>query len=174
MGNFFVLATEAGGFGFNFDILGTNLVNLVIIIGVLVYFGRQFLGNILSERQSAIRSSIQEAEQRQKQAAESLADAQQNLAQAQAEAERLRKEAEERAQVVKEGILTQALKDVERVKADANRELSSEQDRAIAAVRRQVLAMALEKAEADLKGRLDESAQRALLDRSIAMLGGKS
>ncbi|MEM1254426.1 MAG: F0F1 ATP synthase subunit B, partial [Cyanobacteria bacterium P01_H01_bin.21] len=34
-----LLASEEGGFGLNFDILETNLINLVIIIGVLVYFG---------------------------------------------------------------------------------------------------------------------------------------
>ena len=31
---------EAGGFGLNIDILETNLINLVIIIGVLFFFGR--------------------------------------------------------------------------------------------------------------------------------------
>jgi F-type H+-transporting ATPase subunit b len=57
MGTVLLLATEAsreGGFGFNFDILETNLINLVIIIAVLFYFGRGFVGKILTERRSGI------------------------------------------------------------------------------------------------------------------------
>jgi len=56
MGTVLLLATEAsgeGGFGLNFDILETNLINLVIIIAVLFYFGRGFVGKILTERRSA-------------------------------------------------------------------------------------------------------------------------
>jgi F-type H+-transporting ATPase subunit b len=65
MGTVLLLATEAsgeGGFGLNFDILETNLINLVIIIAVLFYFGRGFVGKILTERRSAIQEAIQEAE----------------------------------------------------------------------------------------------------------------
>ncbi|NJK69970.1 MAG: F0F1 ATP synthase subunit B, partial [Microcoleus sp. SU_5_3] len=42
MGTVLLLATEAsreGGFGLNFDILETNLINLSIVIGLLFYFG---------------------------------------------------------------------------------------------------------------------------------------
>lgn len=30
----------AGGFGFNTNLLDTNLINLAVVIGVLVYFGK--------------------------------------------------------------------------------------------------------------------------------------
>ena len=30
----------AGSFGFNTDILATNLINLIVVIGVLVFFGK--------------------------------------------------------------------------------------------------------------------------------------
>ena len=55
MGTVLLLATEAsgeGGFGLNFDILETNLINLVIIIAVLFYFGVRIVGKILTERRS--------------------------------------------------------------------------------------------------------------------------
>jgi len=47
MGTFLLLAAEAheaaekGGFGINFDIFEANLINLAILIGVLIYFGRK-------------------------------------------------------------------------------------------------------------------------------------
>ena len=111
MGTVLLLATEAsreGGFGFNFDVLETNLINLVIIIAVLFYFGRGFLGKILTERRSSIEQAILEAEKRQKDAAAALAEQQQKLTQAQAEAERIRTASEETAKKAKEAILAQA------------------------------------------------------------------
>ncbi len=172
MVNFFLLATE-GGFGFNFDILDTNLVNLAIIIGVLYYFGRQFLGKILSERRANIEEAIQDAERRQKEAADALSEAQSNLAQAQAQAEQIRKKGEEQAKAAKEAILEEAAQDVERLKAEASRELETEREQAIAEIRQRIFSMALEKAESEINNKLDESAQQELINRSITMLGGR-
>ena len=31
---------SAGGFGFNTDILATNPINLSVVLGVLIYFGK--------------------------------------------------------------------------------------------------------------------------------------
>lgn len=175
MGTVVLLATEAshhGGFGLNFDILETNLINLSIVIGILFYFGRGVITKILSERRAGIEEVIQEAENRQKQAADALAEQQQKLTQAQAEAERIVAAAQERAKGLKESMLAQAAKDVERMKAQSTEDLNSERDRAIAQLRSLVTAMALERAEAQLKDCLDEKAQQSLIDRSLALLGG--
>ena len=182
MGIFLVLATAAsevhselaeGGVGLNIDILETNLIILEFIIGVLFYFGRCFLGNILSQRLAAIETAIKEAEKRQKDAAAALSDAQQKLTQAQAEAERIRRSAEERAKVAKEAILAQAAKDVERLKADAARDLNSDLDRVLKELRQRVAALALQQVESQLKSQLNEGTQQQLIDRSITMLGGR-
>ncbi|MBD2311522.1 F0F1 ATP synthase subunit B [Desertifilum sp. FACHB-1129] len=177
MGTFWLLATEAaeaheGGFGLNFDLLETNLINLVIIIGVLFYFGRGFLGKTLSDRQAKIEAAIKDAEKRQKDAAAALAEQQQKLAQAQAEAERIRKQAQDNAQRAKEEILAQSVKEVERLRETATQEMNVERERAIAELRQRVATMALARAEAQLKEQLDEDRQQRLVDRSIAMLGG--
>lgn len=38
-----LFATEsAAGFGINSNILETNLINLLIVVGILVYFGKGF------------------------------------------------------------------------------------------------------------------------------------
>ena len=175
MGNFWLLAhAEAAGFGLNLDIFETNLINLAIVIGVLVYFGRQVLGKILTERSENIESAIADAEKRQKDAAAALAEQQQKLAEAQAEANRIRAEAETKAKAAKEVILAQAKKDVERLQAEAVQDLSSAQDRAIAELRQRATQMALQKAESHLKTQLDEGKQQKLIDRSIALLGGGS
>jgi F-type H+-transporting ATPase subunit b len=183
MGTFSFLATAAaevaaeggseGGFGLNFDILETNLINLAIIIGVLFFFGRKFLGKILSERRAKIEEAIRDAEKRQKDTAAALADAQQKLAKAQGEAEKIRASAEESAQTARAAILEAAAKDVERMRETAVQDLNAERERAIRELRQRVVALAMERVESQLRDRLDESAQQHLVDRSIALLGGR-
>lgn len=165
-------ALEEGGFGLNFDLLDTNLINLVIIIGVLIFFGRKFLGETLSARQQQIRSSIQDAEERKKKAAAELAEQQQRLAQAKTDARKLLDQAEQRAESARQAILAQAEKDIERLRADAQKDLTSQQERIAAELRQRVAELALQRVEERLKSELDETAQQRLVDQSIAMLGG--
>ena len=177
VGNLYLAAEAAAengseGFGLNFNILETNVINLAILIGLLVIYGRKFVGNILSERRAKIEQEIQEAEVRAKDAAAALADAQQKLAQAQAEAEKIRSNAQETAKKTKESILSGASQEVERIKVAANQEMDSEQAKAIAELRQRIAALAIERAESQLRERLDDPAQTQLVNRSIAQLGG--
>jgi F-type H+-transporting ATPase subunit b len=172
MTGIWLLATEEGGFGLNVDILETNLFNLVIIIGVLIYFGRKFLGSTLGTRLARIEESIQDAERRKKEAASALAEQQQKLAQAQGEARRILEAAEQNAARAREEILAQAKVDVEKMQAAAAQDFSSQQTRILRELRQRVVEMAMEKAEDDLPDRLTESLQHELIDRSISLLGG--
>jgi F-type H+-transporting ATPase subunit b len=165
--------TEASGFGFNFDLLDTNLINIAIIVAVLVYFGRGIVGKTLAERRSTIEAAIRDAEQRKKDAAVALADQQQRLAQAQTEAVRIRSAAEESAKSAREAILTQSEQDIERLQAAAVQDLASQQERIINELRQQVAAQAVQQVESQLRSDLNENAQQQLIDRSIAMLGGR-
>lgn len=160
-----------GGFGLNIDILETNIINIAILVGVLFYFGRKVISNILSERRFNIETEIKAAEQRAKEAAAALSDAQQNLTQSQAEAQRIRSSAEENAQAAKEAILARLAQDIERLKETATQDLNAERERAIASLRQQVVAMALQKVESQLQSGVDNAAQQQLIERSIALLG---
>ncbi|MBD2136609.1 F0F1 ATP synthase subunit B [Anabaena sp. FACHB-1237] len=182
MGNFLFLAAEAvhsemaegaaeGGFGLNLDILETNLINLVILIGILFYFGRNVLTNILNERRSTIESAIQDAESRLSEAKSSLTTAEEQLKQAQQEAQRIVNSAQEKAEAAKTAILAQAEVDVQKLQATAAADLNAERDRAIAQLKQQVVALALKKAESRLGEGISDDAQQTLIERSIAQLG---
>jgi F-type H+-transporting ATPase subunit b len=185
MGTFYRLATEAamgeltesgGGFGLNFDILGSNIINLVIVIALLVYFLRGLIGKILTERQSGIATAIQEAEQRKRKATEELANEQQKLAQSQQEAQRIRENAESSAKAAKAEILAHVALEIQRLRETATQDTTSSQERAILELRQQVAAQAIKQVEAELLKKLSNNpkAQQQLIDRSIALLGGKS
>ena len=165
---------EVGGFGLNFDILETNLINLSIAIALVVYFGRNLLGKILGDRRDAIETAIKEAEARKKAASAGLADQQQKLAQAQEEAAKIRASAQDAANKSREAILVKAEQDVQRMREAAVQDLNTEQERVINEVRQRIAALALQKAEGDLPGQLNDGVQQRLVDRSIALLGGGS
>lgn len=40
---------SAGGFGLNTNILGTNLINLSVVLGVLIYFGKGVCASCIFE-----------------------------------------------------------------------------------------------------------------------------
>ncbi len=167
------VAEHEAGFGLNFDILETNLINIAIIVGVLVYFGRGIVSKTLGDRRASIESAIRDADKRKQDAAAALADQQQKLAQAQGEATRIRAAAEESAKAARAAILAQSEQDIERLKASAAQDLNSQQERVISELRQRVAQMALEQVESQLRSNLNDGAQQQLIDRSIAMLGGQ-
>jgi F-type H+-transporting ATPase subunit b len=170
--NFLLLATaeESGAIALNPDILETNLINLLIVLVILFYAGRSFLGKVLTQRRAAIESAIQEATQRQQRAAEALADEQKKLAETQRECDRLRQQAEADAQKARETILAGIAADIEKLKAAANLEIATEQERVLTQLRQQVAEKALAEVRAYFARGLSDDQARTLIDRSIALL----
>jgi F-type H+-transporting ATPase subunit b len=160
-----------GGFGLNLNIFESNLINLSILVGILFYYGRNIVGNILSERRSKIAEQIQAVEQKKKDAVSTLAAEQKKLEEAQITAAKIRALAETNAQQAKATILAQGEKEVQRLKETAGKDLNSEQERAIAQLRERVVALALEGVESRMGSVLTDEAQRKLIDSSIAKLG---
>lgn len=175
MGVISYLATASeGGFHLNFDILETNIINLAIIIGFLYVYGGKFVGNILEERKSKIVADLEDAENRAKKAEAALTSAQKDLEQAQAKAVSIREDAKVAAEKTKADILAKGREEVEKLKASAVKELSTEQAKVVAELKQRIAQLALEKVEADLKSSLNDDAKSKLIDRSIAQLGGNS
>ena len=174
IGIFFLLNAEAGaenGFGFKFDIIEANLINLAIIFVLLIVYGGKVVGNILSERRAKIETEIKSAEARAKDSKDALAKAQKDLKDAQETAVTIRSEAEANAQKAKEAVLAKGEKEVERLKSSAAADLNSERERAIAQLRSRAVEMALQRVESRMGEVLNDDKQRQLIDRSIAQIG---
>jgi len=85
MGNFdqiFTLIAENRSITLNFDILETGVINIITLVAILVYVGRDFLGSILETRKNDIVTSVQDAEERLNEANTRLREAQKQLTQA--------------------------------------------------------------------------------------------
>lgn len=174
MMNLCYLAVEeaGGGFGISSDILGSNLINLAIVIGLLVVYGGKFIGNLLTERRNRIAQEIKEAEERAEKAAQQLSQAKENLNQAQAKAQQIKIDAEATAETLRAEILAQGEKDVERMRATAIQELDSERAKVVADLKRRIAVLALERAEQELNDRLNDDIQGRLISRAVEQLGG--
>jgi F-type H+-transporting ATPase subunit b len=178
--NFLILAMEAEaseaaheGIGLNLDFLETNVLNLAILLGLIVFYGRKVLGNLLSERRAKIAEALQEAESRQKQAAQALAVQQQKLAEAKAEAARILEAAQERAKAVQTEIAAQSAKDIERMRESAAKDMSNEESRVLGELKQRLVSLAIAEVESRLKSGLDPNVQGQLIDQNLAQLGGR-
>ena len=165
------LFAHHGGFGLNFNPLETNLINLVIVIGVLVWFLRGFLGGILDRRRQAILAELADAEKRLQSATAALSEAQQDLAAAQQKAEKIRLDGQARADAVQSESQQRTIEEMARMKEDATADLKAEASRVTDLLRREAARQAIEKALSSLPGKLDERAQASLIDQSIEKLG---
>jgi len=165
------LFAHHGGFGLNLNPLDTNLINLVIVIGVLTWFLRGFLGGMLDRRRQAILADLKEAEERLTTATAAVAKAQQDLAAAQEKAQQIRADGQARAQLVRAESEKRTIEEMARLREDATADLDAEAARVTDLLRREAARQAIDKALATLPGKLDASAQQRLIDQSIHTLG---
>jgi F-type H+-transporting ATPase subunit b len=78
----FTLLAEDEGIGLNLDILETGLLNIIALVGILIYTGKDFLGSLLEERKTTIVKGVQDAEDRLNEAQKRLSEAEKQLNQA--------------------------------------------------------------------------------------------
>lgn len=166
------MVEEGAGVRFNPDLLGTNALNIFLVLGLLIYYGRGFLGKLLGERQQTIAQTIQRAETAQKEAAATLKTAQHNLAQAQAMAEKLKQEGLAKAEQMRADLLALAAQEVERIGLQAQQSIELEQERTVATIRQRITELTLAYVTAQLQQRLTPEVQSRLIDQGIAQLGG--
>jgi F-type H+-transporting ATPase subunit b len=169
-----VVGAEEGGFGLNLNLFETNLVNLLIVIGIVVYFGKGFFTKTLGARSQAIETALGEAQRRREETAKALAEQQQKLKQAQAEAAQIVAKAEGDAQAAAAAIAAKSAEDLVRMRETAAADVSSEEARIMGELRQRIAELAMQQAAAQLPGRLNASAQQSLIDRSISIIGGQS
>ncbi len=157
--------------GLNLDLFETNIINLAIVIAALVWFLPKVLGGILEKRREAILSDLQDAEARLQEATLALSTAQQELTEAQKKAEQIRVDGKARADALRLESERRTVDEMARLQQGAVADLQSEADRVSDLLRRQTARLAVEKALAELPGKLDEGAQARLIDQSIRSLG---
>ena len=108
----FTLLAEHEGIGLNTDILETGLINILALLAILVYTGRDFLGSILEERKTTIVKGVQDAEDRLNEAQKRLSEAEKQLNQANLVISEIKNETIKTKKILLESDAFQAKKDL--------------------------------------------------------------
>jgi len=108
----FTVIAESEGIQLNLDILETGLLNILALIAILVYTGRDFLGSLLEERKTNIVKGVQDAEDRLNEAERRLSEAQKQLTQANVVIGEIKAETVSTKKVLLESDAFQAKKDL--------------------------------------------------------------
>lgn len=108
----FTLLANQEGIGLNLDILETGLLNILALVAILVFVGRDFLGSVLEERKATIVKGVQDAEDRLNEAQKRLSEAQKQLNQAHVVISEIKNETIATKKMLLEADATQAKKDL--------------------------------------------------------------
>lgn len=169
---FTILSDEVSknGIKFNFDLFETNIINIIILIIILIYLGKKFLGNILISRQDRVIYSIREAEERLEQSTKRFNEAQNQLNSAQIIIDQIKKEAQNTASNVRESILKQGRIDIERLLLNTKNYISNTELEIKRQIQQQITNLALQKVKTKLKNELDNDRQQKIINKSLEML----
>nr|YP_009572426.1 ATP synthase CF0 subunit I [Nyctaginia capitata]QBE87391.1 ATP synthase CF0 subunit I [Nyctaginia capitata] len=162
---------SAGSFGFNTDILATNLINLSVVIGVLIFFGKGVLSDLLDNRKQRILNTIRNSEELRGRAIEQLEKARARLRKVEMEADQFRVNGYSEIEREKMNLINSTYKTLEQLENYKNETIHFEQQRAINQVRQRVFQQALQGALGTLDNCLNNELHLRTINANIGMFG---
>nr|YP_009524749.1 ATP synthase CF0 subunit I [Macleaya microcarpa]AXR90918.1 ATP synthase CF0 subunit I [Macleaya microcarpa]AXR91003.1 ATP synthase CF0 subunit I [Macleaya microcarpa]AXR91088.1 ATP synthase CF0 subunit I [Macleaya microcarpa]AXR91173.1 ATP synthase CF0 subunit I [Macleaya microcarpa] len=161
----------AGSFGFNTDILATNPINLSVVLGVLIFFGKGVLSDLLDNRKQRILSTIRNSEELRGGAIEQLEKARTRLQKVEMEADQFRVNGYSEIEREKLNLINSTYKNLEQLENYKNETIQFEQQRAINQVRQRVFQQALQGALGTLNSCLNSELHLRTINANIGMFG---
>nr|YP_009485370.1 ATP synthase CF0 B subunit [Achlys triphylla]YP_009490606.1 ATP synthase CF0 B subunit [Dysosma versipellis]YP_009490689.1 ATP synthase CF0 B subunit [Dysosma delavayi]YP_009490770.1 ATP synthase CF0 B subunit [Dysosma majoensis]YP_009490936.1 ATP synthase CF0 B subunit [Dysosma aurantiocaulis]YP_009491019.1 ATP synthase CF0 B subunit [Podophyllum peltatum]YP_009491100.1 ATP synthase CF0 B subunit [Dysosma tsayuensis]YP_009491183.1 ATP synthase CF0 B subunit [Dysosma pleiantha]YP_0094913 len=169
---------SAGSFGFNTDILATNPINLSVVLGVLIFFGKGVcasclfqLSDLLDNRKQRILNTIRNSEELRGGAIERLEKARARLRKVEKEAEDYIVNGYQEIEREKINLRNSIGKNLERLENYKNETIQFEQQRAINQVRQRVFQQALQGALGTLNSCLNNELHLRTISANIGMFG---
>uniref|UniRef100_UPI0030DED7A7 ATP synthase CF0 subunit I n=1 Tax=Stenocoelium popovii TaxID=3079891 RepID=UPI0030DED7A7 len=162
---------SAGSFGFNTDILATNLINLSVVLGVLVFFGKGVLSDLLDNRKQRILNTIRNSEELRGGAIEQLEKARTRLRKVEMEADQFRVNGYSEIERERINFINSTSKTLKQLENYKNETIHFEQQRAINQVRQRVFQQALQGALGTLSSCLNNELHLRTIRANIVMLG---
>nr|QYB20824.1 ATP synthase CF0 subunit I [Callitris pyramidalis] len=168
--SFISLISFAEGFGLNTNILETNILNLSVVLGVLIYFGKGVLSNLLDNRKHKILSTIENSEELCKRAANQLDKARVRLREVEMRAREI--QVNGLSQIEKEkkdliNLFSVNLKQLENLKSETIR---FEQQSVMEKVQQQIFRQAVKRALETLNSRLNSKLHLRTIEHNINLL----
>nr|YP_010883491.1 ATP synthase CF0 subunit I [Ribes rubrum]WIU42596.1 ATP synthase CF0 subunit IWIU42768.1 ATP synthase CF0 subunit I [Ribes rubrum]WLD06341.1 ATP synthase CF0 subunit I [Ribes rubrum] len=162
---------SAGSFGFNTDILATNPINLSVVLGVLIFFGKGVLSDLLDNRKQRILNTIRNSDELRGGAIDQLDKARARLRKVEMEADQFRVNGYSEIEREKLNLINSTYKTLEQLENYKNETINFEQERAINQVRQRVFQQALQGALGTLNSCLNNELHLRTISANIGMFG---
>nr|YP_010733559.1 ATP synthase CF0 subunit I [Rhodotypos scandens]ARC98340.1 ATP synthase CF0 subunit I [Rhodotypos scandens]WEG92829.1 ATP synthase CF0 subunit I [Rhodotypos scandens] len=162
---------SAGSFGFNTDILATNPINLSVVLGVLIFFGKGVLSDLLDNRKQRILKTILNSEELREGALDQLEKARARLRKVETEADQFRTTGYSEIEREKFNLINSTYKTLEQLENYKNETIHFEQQRAINQVRQRVFQQALQGALGTLNSCLNNELHLRTITTNIGTFG---
>nr|AMY96144.1 ATP synthase CF0 B subunit [Geranium phaeum] len=159
----------AGSFGFNTDILATNPINLSVVLGVLIFFGKGVLNDLLDNRKQRILNTIRNSEELRGRSVEQLEKAHARLRKVKTEVDQFRVNEYSEAERKRSNLITSTYKELERSENLKNESIRFEHQRAINQVRQRVFQQALQGALEILNSSLNKELHLRTISANIGL-----
>nr|QGQ56139.1 ATP synthase CF0 B subunit [Monimopetalum chinense] len=163
--------SSAGSFGFNTDILATNPINLSVVLGVLIFFGKGVLSDLLDNRKQRILNTIRNSEELREGTIEQLEKSRDRLRKAEREADQFRANGYSEIEREKLNLINSTSKILEQLENYKNETIRFEQERAINQARQRVFQQALQEALGTLNSSLTNELHLRTIRANIGVFG---
>nr|QST19555.1 ATP synthase CF0 subunit I [Vaccinium japonicum] len=162
---------SAGSFGFNTDILATNPINLSVVLGGLIFFGKGVLNDLLDNRKQRILNTIRNSEELRGGVIEQLEKARTRLRKVEIETDQYRVNGYSEIEQKILSLRTSAFMTLEQLEKNKNETIHFEQERAINQIRQRVFQQALQGALETLNSCLNTELHLRIISANIDMFG---
>lgn len=158
--------------GFHWETTVIAIIAFLLLLWLLSKYAFGPLFGIMEQRRQLIEDQIGTAERNRQEAQALLAEQQQAIQNARKDAHEILEQARKTSGKQADELIAAAKAETVRLKEEALRDIETEKNKAVAALRSQVSAMSVLIASKIIEKQVDEKAQQELVDKYLKEVGG--
>jgi F-type H+-transporting ATPase subunit b len=171
--NLNILIAQVDSFSINTNVFETNIFNLAVVIGILVYYGYPFLTDLLKTRKDVILKSLQDADNKLREAEEILLIAKNNFETSKLKADQIRIQGNFLSKQTSESLLNGIGEDIKRLKSSNVSTILFEEEKSISEICHKLGSFALIRSIEILNERVNLNLQKKLIAQNTDKLSLK-
>jgi len=144
-----------------------QLINFLILLGVLTFFGYKPIRKMLDERSNRIKKSMEHAEAARQEYERARVEVEKHINKARDEGQAIVGQSEQAGEKIKEEARQEARKEAQAIVEKTRKELERERDKAINELRKEFVDTAILAAEKVISETLDKEKHRSLIEKTL-------
>ena len=150
-----------------------KIINFVLIFGIIIYFARKPIKNMLKQRAEMIEKTLKEAQEAKELAQKALQEAQTRLQTKDKEIQEIISVSKQAGEQERQRLIEDSERLKERIFEQAKVNIEYELKGAKDAIKAEAVEIAMELAEKKIKEKLTKEGQEKLLQEALTKIGGK-